>query len=203
ALEKIQLFSPNASIHVFLHKTDLIPRQMVQKISHNVKEYLFSNIYREIEFYETTVFSEALIEIFGSIVSDIVGTEQIFRQQLEDFSRKNSNIISGVQILTEEGLPLIKISNNKQKVRFSSKQIKLYFDLSAKKLASASSSVESVFLHEDRNQLFITNFLNNGLAVVIGFFKKGLIDRNEASLTIYDRTVELSDHIMSLINYFT
>jgi hypothetical protein len=176
---------------------------MVQKISHNVKEYLFSNIYREIEFYETTVFSEALIEIFGSIVSDIVGTEQIFRQQLEDFSRKNSNIISGVQILTEEGLPLIKISNNKQKVRFSSKQIKLYFDLSAKKLASASSSVESVFLHEDRNQLFITNFLNNGLAVVIGFFKKGLIDRNEASLTIYDRTVELSDHIMSLINYFT
>ena len=59
ALERVKCSNPDASVFVFLHKIDLLPKALEEEVCQICREFLLEGITREIRFYETTIFTNS------------------------------------------------------------------------------------------------------------------------------------------------
>ncbi|MHA2346336.1 MAG: ADP-ribosylation factor-like protein, partial [Candidatus Hodarchaeales archaeon] len=100
SLEKLKLFSPQAKIFLFLHKTDLIPAQNLNIISQNLKKYLTSEITYQIRYYNTSVFSESAFEAVGSVISEVLLLKERFFDIFRKYLDKRVDCIAQIHLLT-------------------------------------------------------------------------------------------------------
>ncbi|WP_455140274.1 ADP-ribosylation factor-like protein [Candidatus Hodarchaeum mangrovi] len=185
SLERMKIFSSNAEIFVFLHKMDLIPRPDRDIISDNLKKYLTSEINNPIQYYETSVFNESIYEAIGSIISKLFDLKRIFNKTLIDYITKNIKTIVEVHLLTHEGIFLLQASNNHFKNSIPHKKIRKYFiyALEQKTLFNKENTVISV---EGKKNVYLTYFLERGLAVLIAISKQDLTQDLKFSSKIYE-----------------
>ncbi|MFX0115972.1 MAG: ADP-ribosylation factor-like protein [Candidatus Hodarchaeota archaeon] len=197
SLEKLQRFSPNAQVYVFLHKIDLLPGSLVEKASANIKNYLMSGFAREYKLYETSVFSESIFTAIGEILAEMTGIKAKLHAILESFLHENAAIIDLVRVITEKGAVLLTAKNRTSIGKISMKQMKEIFDSAIHHLAISKEICEqgNIISTESEDFLFYTTFLDNGLALIIVSSKKKLQENPKLTATVYDKIISLSKHI--------
>jgi len=190
SLQKLNYYSPNSLKYIFLNKMDLVPPEKTKKTTDLIKKYLTSGLTQEIRFYETSVYSESVFIAIGDILAEITGIRKRLNPILGEFIQQNDSIVDQVQILTKEGAVLLIAKNKKNLINISLKETKEIFDSSRKE------KDEKVVISEfDRMKLSITNFMDNGLALMVLMSKKGFKKNNQLTATIYDQVLSLSNQI--------
>ncbi|MHA2233528.1 MAG: ADP-ribosylation factor-like protein, partial [Candidatus Hodarchaeales archaeon] len=197
SLEKLQQFSPNAQVYIFLHKIDLLPTKMVETASKNIRNYLTSDLAREYQFYETSVFSESIFIALGKILADMTGIRERVSPILEEFLQENASILDFVQVLTEKGAILATAKTRAAIEKITIKQTKELFDSAIRRLIIGKEvrEQEKIVLIESEDFLSYTNFLDNGLALLLIFSKKGLRKSPKLTATLHDKIILLSKQV--------
>lgn len=197
SLEKLQQFSPNAQVHIFLHKIDLLPSDLVENASNNIKTYLASDLEKEHQFYETSVFSESIFMALGEILAEMTGIRERLHPILEKFRQENASILDLVQVLTEKGAILTTARTRAAREKTSIRKTKELFDSATHRLAISKEvrEQEKIVSIESKDFLSYTNFLDNGLALLFVFSKKGLQENPKLTGTLYDKIISLSKQV--------
>lgn len=195
SLQKLDYYSSNSLIYIFLNKIDLLPRKYTENTSTLIRDYLISELTREIRFYETSVYNESIFLAIGDVLAEITGIRDSLTDILQEFIQQNESIIDQVQVLTKEGAILLVVKNNKNLLNLSLKETKNIFDLSYLHITQEKITDKVVLIEPDRTKLSITNFMNNGLAVMVLVSKDGLKENTQLSASIYDQILSLSNQI--------
>jgi GTPase SAR1 family protein len=200
SLEKLKLFSPKAKISLFLHKTDLIPAQNLNAISQDLKKYLTSEITLQIQYYNTSVFSESAFEAVGTVISEVLQLEVIFSDILKEFIAKRVTGLVQIHLLTHEGAFLLQASNDRLINQIPLGTVKKYFDMALKQnqILNKENIIVSV---ENKERLYLVYFLERGLTILLTISKLQLFDNPELSSEIYNNILELGDDINALSNF--
>ena len=78
ALDRVNRYSPDASVFVFLHKIDLLPKDLKEEVCQTCTEFLSKGISRTIRVYETTIFTN----------SSTRAVEAVYRENIPVFEEK-------------------------------------------------------------------------------------------------------------------
>lgn len=190
SLQKLDYYSPNSLKYIFLNKMDLVPPEKSKKTIELIKKYLTSGLTQEIRFYETSVYSESVFVAMGDVLAEITGIRNRLNPILVEFIQQNESIVNQVQILTKEGAVLVIAKNKKDLINISLKETRKIFSSSQKKMD------EKIVINEfNRVKLSITNFMDNGLALMVLMSKKGIKNNDQLSTTVYDQVLSLSNQI--------
>ncbi|MHA2173347.1 MAG: ADP-ribosylation factor-like protein [Candidatus Hodarchaeales archaeon] len=200
SLEKLKLFSPQAKIFLFLHKTDLIPAQNLNIISQNLKKYLTSEITYQIRYYNTSVFSESAFEAVGSVISEVLLLKERFFDIFRKYLDKRVDCIAQIHLLTHEGAFLLQISNERLINQVPLEFVKKFFDMALQQnpLLNKENSVVSV---ESNEQVYLIYFLERGLALMLVISKLQLLDNSKFSSEIYNYILTLAAEINTLSDF--
>ncbi|OLS21121.1 MAG: hypothetical protein HeimC3_37150 [Candidatus Heimdallarchaeota archaeon LC_3] len=110
AMQKILEYSPDALIYCILHKADLILPHMVDDVLTSIKEYFDVPEGIKIEYHATSIFDQSIFKVFGEIMKTLLATTHTastVSKLLLNFIGSTKEI-SGVTILTQEGLPVFE-----------------------------------------------------------------------------------------------
>jgi GTPase SAR1 family protein len=111
AIKEIDKYSPSAKIFCLFHKMDLILPEKANEIIKSMKSYFVSQNPRNITYYSTSIFTEKLFSAFGNILQALISESTVVQNvshQIKEFIQANYNVISGITIYTDEGLPIIE-----------------------------------------------------------------------------------------------
>ena len=194
SLEKLNLFSPKAEIFVFLHKSDLIPEQNLNNISKDLRKYLTSETYSQIQYYNTSVFSESAYEAVGVVLSQLLQLREEFSDIINKFLHKHLKSVIQIHLLTHEGAFLLQTPNDKQERLIPLSEIRKYFNLALKQntLTNKDNSMISV---EEKNYVYLINFLERGLAIFSAISKDSHLENSDLSPEIYNNVLKLADEL--------
>ncbi|MFX0185832.1 MAG: ADP-ribosylation factor-like protein [Candidatus Hodarchaeota archaeon] len=194
ALEKLTQYSSEASIYFFLHKIDLVPDRYIDKISNTVKSYLIADLSDNIQFYETSVFSESMFRTIGDIFSKMIRLSDNVISILEDFIQRNQTCIDQIQLLTHEGVELVLVKNENRIFEISREEAKNLFDAAVEQLILSDDQEKKMITIEAKEFISISYFLENGLTIFCLLSKNGI--SGEISPSIYNKIIALSNQIM-------
>jgi len=195
SIEKLYQFSPKANIHVLLHKMDLLPEQLVNNVSDFITGYLKNEISKNLQFHKTSVFSESIYMVAGEILAQVLDFETDFHLISEEFIQNLSNIVSKVQIMTQEGILLHSNENKDNPSNLSAIQIRKLYESSVQRLSSNGGNEKRFFSTEVLDQICFMDFLDNGLALLILISNKIEKVLKEETSTIYDQIISISNQI--------
>ncbi|MHA2245216.1 MAG: ADP-ribosylation factor-like protein [Candidatus Hodarchaeales archaeon] len=195
SLEKLDQFSPKATVHILLHKMDLLPERLFDNVFDYVTSYLCSEISKDLQFHKTSVFSESIYMVTGKIFTKILDIEADLHSISEEFIQSLPNIVNQVQIMTKEGILLHLNENKDNPSKLSSIQIKKLFESSVQRLVSNGGNDKRFFSTEVIDQICFTDFLDNGLAILILVSNEAVRMLQVATSTIYDQIVSISNQI--------
>jgi len=196
SLKKLDQYSPESTVFVFQHKTDLIPKKLKAEVGTTIRDYLTTGVSKHIKFYPTTVFSDTIFRAMGEVYAEASGARKTLRPLLETFIRHNSADMA--QIFTREGAPLTKVENVSNFEHISLTEVKEFFDAVVKRLAASENQTSTSMLLESDENVFIIRFLDNGLALFFGFPKKRLRERNEPVPSLYNKVLAFSSQLTSI-----
>jgi GTPase SAR1 family protein len=194
SLEKLNLFSPNAEIFVFLHKSDLILEHNLNSISKDLQKYLTSEISCQIQYYNTSVFSESAYEAVGAVLSQLLNLKEEFSKICFDFIHKQLKSVIEIHLLSHEGAFLLHTLNKKQERPIPLKEIRKYFNLALKQ--NTPSNMDNTMISvEGKNYVYLANFLERGLAILSVISKDLLVENSDLSPEIYNNVLKLANDL--------
>jgi GTPase SAR1 family protein len=196
SLKKLNQYSPESTVFVFQHKTDLIPKKLKAEVGTTIREYLSTGVSQQMKFYPTTVFSDTIFRAMGEVYAEASGARKTLRPLLETFIRHNSADMA--QIFTREGAPLTKVENVSKFDHISLTEVKEFFDAVVRKLTGSENQNSTSTLIESDDRVFIIRFLNNGLALFFGFPKERLREKNEPVPSLYNKVLAFSSQLTSI-----
>ncbi|MFX0016590.1 MAG: ADP-ribosylation factor-like protein [Promethearchaeota archaeon] len=197
SLNKLKQFSPDATVFIFQHKTDQIPKRLRDEVKITIKEYISSGVTQEIKFYSTSVFTDSIFRAMGDVYAEASGARKTLKPLLETFIRHNAADMA--QIFTKEGAPLTKVQDVSRFDHISLLEVKSFFDAVFQRLSNQrNQNTTSVLLESDR-QVFIIRFIEGGLALFFGFPKDRLKEKNEQIPTLYNKVLAFSSQLKSMI----
>ena len=132
----------------------------------------------------------------GEVYAEASGARKTLRPLLETFIRHNSADMA--QIFTREGAPLTKVENVLKFDHISLTEVKEFFDAVIRKLAGSENQNSTSILIESDNRVFIIKFLDNGLALLFGFPKDKLREKNEPIPSLYNKVLAFSSQLTSI-----
>jgi hypothetical protein len=179
---------------VFLHKSDLIPEQNLNSISENLQKYLTSEINSQIQYYNTSVFSESAYEAVGAVLSQLLKLKEEFSSILDEFVHKHLKSVIQIHLLTQEGAFLLQTLSEEEESLIPLNKIRKFFNLAVKRntLANKDNSMISV---EGKNFVYLVNFLERGLAFLSVISKELHLENSELSPEIYKNVLKLADEL--------
>ncbi len=196
SLEKLEYYSPKSPIYIFLNKSDLLPRSIVKKTSNLIKDYLLPERHNEVQFYETSVFSESIFSAIGDVLGKITGIREKLNPILKEFIHNHLTTVLEAQVLTKEGAILLTINNKEIKLDLPVKKTKQMFDYSRAQFISQNEIIGSIIVNEvDEGTLALTKFMDNGLALFVLLSRRGLEEDYQFTTAIFDHVLSLANHI--------
>ncbi|MFX1507562.1 MAG: ADP-ribosylation factor-like protein [Promethearchaeota archaeon] len=195
SIEKLDQFSPKSIIHVLLHKMDLLPERLVNNVSDHITSYLKTEILRNLQFHKTSVFSESIYMVAGAILAQVLDFENDFHLISEEFINSLPNIVSKVQIMTQEGILLHSNENKDNPSNLSAIQIRKLYESTVQRLSSNGGNEKRFFSTEVVDQICFMDFLDNGLALLILISNETEKVLKEETSSIYDQIISISNQI--------
>ena len=111
AVKRLYQFSPDASIFVLCHKTDLLLPNMRDQVVETMKAYFTAKEGTfEITYRSTSIFDNSVFLVVGEMVQTIInkGTKaKTVSEAIQEFIQLNKEL-SGIAIYTEDGLPVFE-----------------------------------------------------------------------------------------------
>jgi GTPase SAR1 family protein len=196
SLKKIDQFSPNASIFIFQHKADLVPKNLKDEVRKTINDYLSSGVKQKLKYYETSVFSDTIFRAMGDVYAEASGARKTLRPLLETFIHHNAADMA--QIFTKEGAPLTRVDNISTFDHISLTEVKDFFDAVIKRLANSENNISSSILLESNRRVFIIRFIEGGLALFFGFSQDRLREKNEPVPSLYNKVLAFSSQLKSI-----
>ncbi|MFX0084742.1 MAG: ADP-ribosylation factor-like protein [Candidatus Hodarchaeota archaeon] len=196
SLKKLDQYSPESSVFVFQHKTDLVPQKLKAEVTTTIRDYLSTGVSKQLKFYPTSVFSDSIFRAMGEVYAEASGARKTLRPLLETFIRHNSADMA--QIFTKEGAPLTKVENVSKFDHISLTEVKEFFDAVVRRLSASESQISTSTLIESDQRVFIIRFLDNGLALFFGFPIERLKERNEPVASLYNKVLAFSSQLTSI-----
>ncbi|MHA2175895.1 MAG: ADP-ribosylation factor-like protein [Candidatus Hodarchaeales archaeon] len=196
SLKKIAQYSPEASIFIFQHKADLIPKKMREEVRNTIEEYLGTGLSKKLKYFETSVFSDSIFKAMGEVYADASGARKTLRPLLETFIKHN--MADMAQIFTKEGAPLTKIESVSKFGHITLYEVREFFDAVVTKLSKSDSQTATSTLLESDKRVFVIRFMDNGLALFFGFMKSRLSERNEPVASMYNKVLAFSSQLQSI-----
>jgi len=196
SLKKINQFSPEASIFIFQHKTDRVPKDLRDEVKQTIYEYLAAGVNQTLKYYETTVFNDSIFSAMGDVYAEASGAKKTLRPLLETFIRHNYADMA--QIYTREGAPLTKIENIDKFDHISLIEIKEVFDAVMNRLSNTENQESTSILMESTRRVFVIRILDNGLSIFFGFPKERLRERNEPVPSLYNKVLAFCSQLQSI-----
>jgi len=196
AVKKLSQFSPEATLFIFQHKADLIPKKMKQEVRKTIEDYLGSGIPKQIKYYETSVFSDSIFKAMGEVYADASGARKTLRPLLETFIQHN--MADMAQIFTKEGAPLTKVEKVSKFEHINLYEVREFFDAVINRLADSDINSATSTLLESDQRVFVIRFMENGLALFFGFSKSRLRERNEPVASLYNKVLAFSSQLQSI-----
>ncbi|UCG02382.1 MAG: 50S ribosome-binding GTPase [Candidatus Heimdallarchaeota archaeon] len=195
SLERLDQFSPKANIHVLLHKMDLLPKRLINNVSGYITSYLKTEISKNLQFHKTSVFSESIYMVAGEILAQVLDFETDFHLISEELIHSLPNIVSKVQIMTQEGILLHSNENKDNPSNLSAIQIRKLYESSVQHLVSNGGNEKRFFSIEVIDQICFLDFLDNGLALLILISNETEKVLKEETTSIYDQIISISNQI--------
>ncbi|MFW9779416.1 MAG: ADP-ribosylation factor-like protein [Candidatus Heimdallarchaeota archaeon] len=196
SIKKLSEYSPSASVFLFQHKSDLVPKHLKGEVRKTISDYLSAGIKQSVRYYETSVFSDTIFRAMGDVYSEASGARKTLRPLLETFIHHNDADMA--QIFTKEGAPLTRVENVSRFDHISLSEVKQFFDAVAQRLSnSETQSSNSILLEADRH-VFVIRFLENSLALFFGFPKERLKEKNEPIASLYNKVLAFSSQLKSI-----
>ncbi len=196
SLKKLSQYSPDAAVFIFQHKTDMIPKKLKAEVGSTIRDYLSASVSQKLKFYPTSVFSDTIFRAMGEVYAEASGARKTLRPLLETFIRHNSADMA--QIFTREGAPLTKVENVSKFDHISLTEVKEFFDAVIRRLAESEDQNSTSVLIESDERVFIIKFLDNGLALLFGFPKNKLREKNEPIPSLYNKVLAFSSQLTSI-----
>lgn len=196
SMKKLNEYSPEATIFIFQHKSDLVPKKMREEARKTIQDYLSAGLTKRIKYFETSVFSDSIFKAMGDVYADASGARKTLRPLLETFIQHN--MADMAQIFTKEGAPLTKIENVSKFDHVTLYEVREFFDAVIRRLANAENHNIACTLLESDQRVFIIRFMENGLALFFGFAKNRLRERNEPISSIYNKVLAFSSQLQSI-----
>ncbi|MFX1282056.1 MAG: ADP-ribosylation factor-like protein [Promethearchaeota archaeon] len=197
SLKKLAQFSPEASVFIFQHKTDLIPKKLQDEVRKTIRDYLSTGVSQQLKFYSTSVFSDSVFKAMGDVYAEASGARKTLRPLLETFIRHNAADMA--QIFTKEGAPLTQVKDISKFDHISLSEVKNFFDAVVERLANSESQRSTSVLVESDRRVFIIRFMESGLALFFGFPKERLREKNEQIPSLYNKVLAFSSQLKSMI----
>jgi GTPase SAR1 family protein len=200
SIEKLKLFSPEAKIFIFFHKMDLIPPQNREIISQSLGEYLTSEIVQQIQYFNTSVFSETAFKAVGSIISEVLYIKPKLCHIIEKFSKNGIEAFNQIHLLTHAGAFLFQVSNERVSEKIPLKIVKEYFDRisGSNQIMDKENAIISL---ESNEHLYLVHFLERGLTILVIVSKTHLFENVELSSRIYNSILILGENINLLSDF--
>ncbi|MFX0186093.1 MAG: ADP-ribosylation factor-like protein, partial [Candidatus Hodarchaeota archaeon] len=151
SLEKLKQFSPTASVYLFQHKADLIPKKLRDEVRKTIHEYLSAGVSQRMKYYETSVFSDSIFRAMGEVYAEASGARKTLRPLLETFIHHNAADMA--QIFTKEGAPLTQVDNVSTFDHVSLTEVRDFFDAVVKRLANSENNTSSSILLESNRRV--------------------------------------------------
>jgi GTPase SAR1 family protein len=197
SLKKLNQFSPESSVFIFQHKSDLVPKKMKDEVKKTIREYLEAGVNKRLKYFETSVFSDSIFKAMGDVYADASGAHKTLRPLLETFIKHN--MADMAQIFTKEGAPLTKIEDISKFDHISLGEVKEFFDAVVSRLSDSDSQSTTATLLESNHRVFIIRIMESGLALFFGFNKIQLRERNEPVASLYNKVLAFSSQLQSII----
>ena len=194
SLERLQEYSPSASKCVLLHNIDLIPEKLRNDIINQIDDYLLAGIYEDIPFYITTMFSDSIYCVIGSILNENLELNSILCHTLDDF-RKNNQFIIQIRVMTQAGAILLCSPDT---VAERSEEITTY---TLKQLHLLKEQQEEIILDDFQDQLVIMLETEHNLGIQV-FISRDRLAQSDSIYTVHDRLLKLSSQISNNILMF-
>lgn len=196
SLKKLSQYSTNASVFIFQHKTDLIPKKLRDEVRKTINDYLSAGVTQKLKYYETSVFSDTIFQAMGEVYAEASGARKTLRPLLETFIHHNAADMA--QIFTREGAPLTRVENISKFDHISLSEVKEFLDAVSKKLANKEDQESTSVLLESNNRVIIIRFIEGGLALFFGFPKDRLREKNEPIPSLYNKVLAFSSQLKSI-----
>ncbi len=89
AIKRLTQFSPEATVFIFQHKVDLIPKKMKKEVRKTIENYLGANIKKSIKYYETSVFTTSIVQALDAVMSCMLDGELYhYHEYLQNIDQK-------------------------------------------------------------------------------------------------------------------
>lgn len=196
SVKKLSEYSPSASIFLFQHKSDLVPKHLKGEVRKTISDYLSAGIKQNIRYFETSVFSDSIFQAMGDVYAEASGARKTLRPLLETFIHHNDADMA--QIFTKEGAPLTRVENVSLFEHISLSEVKQFFDAVAQRLSNSETQHSNSILLESDKRVFIIRFLENSLALFFGFPKDRLKEKNEPIASLYNKVLAFSSQLKSI-----
>lgn len=72
-IEKIDQYSPEATVMIFQHKIDLIPKKLREEVCQTIKDYLFKGVKKNILYYETSIYNSSIVVAMCAVYQAALG----------------------------------------------------------------------------------------------------------------------------------
>ncbi|UCG01736.1 MAG: 50S ribosome-binding GTPase [Candidatus Heimdallarchaeota archaeon] len=197
SLKKLSQFSPEATIFIFQHKTDLIPKKLKDEVKKTINDYLSSGVTQKMKYFSTSVFDDSIFRAMGDVYAEASGARKTLRPLLETFIRHNGADMA--QIFTKEGAPLTKVKEISRFEHITLSEVKNFFDAVVERLADSENQKSTSILVESDRRVFIIRFMESGLALFFGFPKDLLREKNEQIPSLYNKVLAFSSQLKSMI----
>jgi len=72
-LKNIEKYSPETSVVIFQHKTDLIPKKLREEVYHTCRDYILTGIKKPVLYYETSIFTCSIVIAMSAVLQQALG----------------------------------------------------------------------------------------------------------------------------------
>jgi len=72
-LKNIEQYSPEASVVIFQHKIDIIPKKLREEVYHTCRDYILTGIKKPVLYYETSLFTCSIVIAMSAVFQQALG----------------------------------------------------------------------------------------------------------------------------------
>ncbi|MFX1254561.1 MAG: ADP-ribosylation factor-like protein [Promethearchaeota archaeon] len=199
ALKRIKQYSPSATVYVFLHKIDLIDRTRMSEFSNNVKNYLSTELEYPVTFFETSVFSNSIFDVFKDfkdLIASPASDSGTINTLVTEFVRANADLVTMAQAFTQDGQALIENGSFTHIFPGDTRQL---LNTILQHLGDGKEQATSAFL-ETADNLYFVQFLEKDHVLLLSFSQTGLTTKQISIPTIYHRVLLLTQQLNRLLS---
>lgn len=206
-VEKLDNYSPEAKIFVFLHKNDLVEDwPNYETIHHLLKEEFQVECKKDIRFFRTTIFNpESVIKSFGRIIElsmpDLSNSELVNGRtigEIEEFSKKIKPVLKPLSV--EE----ISKSKGKKEMKFQEEEDPAYLERIRDLMRSSivDESIKPLTSQSTLREVITEEMIEETELIHISSPEPSSPNQTLSHLLTTPEQVEINREISSLIDYY-